>query len=51
MRPSVDPLEAEAKNFFITTNHEELMETSAFESASLRVWARAEDDAAWHQGT
>jgi hypothetical protein len=51
MQPSVDLLETEAKNFFVTVNHEELLETRAFEAASLRAWARVENDATWHQGT
>ncbi len=51
MQPSVDLLETEAKKFFATANHEELTETRAFESASLRAWARVENDATWHQGT
>jgi hypothetical protein len=51
MQPSVDLLETEAKNFFATASHEELMETRAFESASLRAWAKVENDATWHQST
>jgi hypothetical protein len=51
MQLSFDLLETEAKNFFATTSHEELMETRAFESAALCAWARVEDDATWHHGT
>jgi hypothetical protein len=51
MQRSVDLLETEAKNFFATVSPEELMETRAFETASLRAWAEVDNDATWHQGT
>jgi len=43
MKSSLDLLETEAKNFFATTSEEEREETRAFQSASLRTFARAEE--------
>jgi hypothetical protein len=37
-----DRLETEAKNFFTTMNKKDLMETRAFQYASLRTWVRTE---------
>jgi hypothetical protein len=42
MQPDFNRLEIEARNFFATTGENELVETRAFQSASLRTWVRTE---------
>jgi hypothetical protein len=49
MRSSLDLLETEAKNSFVAAGEQEREESRAFQSASLRSLARAEEtDCEYH---
>jgi hypothetical protein len=51
MQSSLDPLDAEARNFFTTSSEKEREETRAFQSALLRFLARDGETVRENHGT